>query len=653
LREIIQYCGNLSFALQQAQPEINPMRFYFLIFALLFALFCKASPIIDSLRSIVNSDTDPKKHLSAFAALAFEYHKINPDSAIYYSTKGISYSQQAANKFEEASNLNMLGLAYYRKGWYGLAEEKFKEAVKLFKLIKEDEQESRVYLNLAQLFQSRKDYKSAFDYNTKALKYFEITGDSMHIGVSYQTLSIVSRELGLYAEAESYLNNAERIFRTLKLTDELAINASLKGNLFKTTGRYSEAIKFYELSLQLYEQASDQSNKAICLENMAVLYEETGMNQKALIYYDRALAIFRELNSETDIAYEQMKSSLVRSKLGFKEQASKQLDSALVYFRLNKLPEYELECLLFKSQQAEINNDPKKALDYYKQYNLLDDSLQKAMKLDELSRLQAEFNAERQVVEIKLLKTEKETQKTQLILRNYLIIAFALLFVVVLFGIAYYRKRRQLMEELEKQKLLTRIASDLHDDVGATLSSISMFGEMIRKKSETSAPELTPLAEKVTNNARETVKTMSDIVWTIKPGNDTFTALCDRIENFAIDICSPKQIKLLFVSPDRDHVQYLNSDIRTAIYLVAKEAINNAVKYSGSPNLEVKIYLEGKKIRLFINDSGTGFDNLASKGNGLENMKSRAEKHAGEFQIHTAEGKGTRIEVSFSIPDKN
>lgn len=627
------------------------MRFYFLIFALLLSPFCKANPIIDSLRSIVNSDADPKNHLSAFAALAFEYHKINPDSAIFYSTKGISYALQVANKFEEASNLNMLGLAYYRKGWYGLAEDKFKESVDLFKLLNEKEQESRVYLNLSQLFQSRKDYKSAFDYNKKALRFFESIGDSMRIGVSYQSLSIVSRELGLYAEAESYLNNAERIFRTLRLTDELAINASLKGNLFKTTKRYADAIKYYELSLQLYDQASDASNKAICLENMAVLYEETGMDQKALIYYDRASAIFRELNSETDIAYEQMKSSLVRSKLGFKEQASKQLDSALVYFRINKLPEYELECLLFKSQLAEINKDAKTALDYYKQYNLLDDSLQKSMKSDELTRLQAEFNAERQVVEIKLLKTEKETQKTQLILRNYLISAFVLLFIAVLVGIAYYRKRRQLMEELKKQKLLTRIASDLHDDVGATLSSISMFGEMIRKKSEISAPELTPLAEKVTNNARETVKTMSDIVWTIKPGNDTFSALCDRIENFAIDICSPKQIKLLFVSPDRDNKQYLNSEIRTAIYLVAKEAINNAVKYSGSQNLEVKVGLDGKKIRLTINDNGIGFDSLVSKGNGLENMKSRAEQHAGEFQIHTAKGKGTRIEVSFSIPD--
>lgn len=215
------------------------------------------------------------------------------------------------------------------------------------------------------------------------------------------------------------------------------------------------------------------------------------------------------------------------------------------------------------------------------------------------------------------------------------ILIFALI-SAILFLIMKYRQNQKQKVELLRQK----IASDLHDDIGSTLSSIRMYSEVARTRKS----DAEPLLEKISENARNMVDSMSDIVWAIKPGNDRFEDLKERMQNFANEICGPSDIVLSFHFDDTLNDQRVEMERRRDIYLVFKEAVNNAVKYSSCKNLKVSIVKESNLLVLEVEDDGVGFNpETIQRGDGLSNMNTRIVNGGGQFNMVSAIGGGTRI----------
>jgi signal transduction histidine kinase len=196
--------------------------------------------------------------------------------------------------------------------------------------------------------------------------------------------------------------------------------------------------------------------------------------------------------------------------------------------------------------------------------------------------------------------------------------------------------------------MLAQIASDLHDDVGASLSAIKMFGEIIYKKTSEKHLDIAPLAEKIAGNSEEMIHAMSDIVWAIKPENNDGKALHDTLFQTAVDLCSSKGIRIKFADAQEElSAKILDVELKKDIYLMTKEAINNAAKYSEASILEVNMQLTDENLQISVKDNGKGFDKDWTHGNGIKNMKMRCAKHHGEMHIITHE---SGVEVRFLIP---
>ena len=202
------------------------------------------------------------------------------------------------------------------------------------------------------------------------------------------------------------------------------------------------------------------------------------------------------------------------------------------------------------------------------------------------------------------------------------------------------------MKELE---LRGKIASDLHDDVGSTLSSIRMYSDIVKHQpNQTGAAS--ELLDKIGSNSKEMIENMSDIVWMIKPGNDDFKSIENRMLNFANELCIPANINFEFNKDAPTDALQISMEQRRDIYLIFKEAINNAVKYSGCHSIRAAITLQNRHLQILISDDGKGFDtNAVKNGNGLSNMQKRAATHKGTFTIHSAPKEGTGIAVSFPV----
>jgi signal transduction histidine kinase len=242
--------------------------------------------------------------------------------------------------------------------------------------------------------------------------------------------------------------------------------------------------------------------------------------------------------------------------------------------------------------------------------------------------------------------------------------------VLILGSILYAIHIVRLERLLEIEKIRSRIATDLHDDIGAGLTHIGLLSQVTLHKKDVqkfyannkkhmlqqngidletavgAIHELGSSMERVGGVARELSAGMSDVVWSINPQHDSVDALQRRLSVFAHEICRAQNIALQFeISPQLAGMK-LNPEIRRNLLLIAKEALHNAVKYSGSASVAVKFEINGKHLVVEIVDGGKGFDLASAKnGNGLNNIRSRAEKLHGSCEIVSAPGQGARVRV--------
>jgi ligand-binding sensor domain-containing protein/two-component sensor histidine kinase len=211
---------------------------------------------------------------------------------------------------------------------------------------------------------------------------------------------------------------------------------------------------------------------------------------------------------------------------------------------------------------------------------------------------------------------------------------------LALFAAYRYRVRRL----LEVANMRARIATDLHDDIGANLTKIAVLSEVVRQESAGEDALREGRLSSIARISRESVASMGDIVWAINPQRDTLLDLVRRMREHAEEVCLPRNIDLIFRSPGAESPSKLGIDIRRDVYLIFKEAVNNALRHSDCGLLEVTIAQENGVFALTIRDDGRGFDPAGDGcGNGLTSMRRRAQAHGGRLAIESRAGAGTTI----------
>lgn len=233
--------------------------------------------------------------------------------------------------------------------------------------------------------------------------------------------------------------------------------------------------------------------------------------------------------------------------------------------------------------------------------------------------------------------------------------------LAVLIGLIIYRIYRYRVQRLlELERIRVRIATDLHDDIGSSLSQIAILSEVVRQKVGDNGANK-PL-NLIADTSRELVDSMSDIVWAINPSKDSLRDLTKRMRRFATDVLEAKDIEFRFEFPDSSNDISLGADIRREVYLMFKECVNNLAKHSEATKAEISVRTEGSKLVLKIKDNGKGFhvppfdEHVTHEGfggNGLLNLKKRTENLGGKFKIESESGKGTEVLLEIPHNEKN
>jgi len=219
-------------------------------------------------------------------------------------------------------------------------------------------------------------------------------------------------------------------------------------------------------------------------------------------------------------------------------------------------------------------------------------------------------------------------------------LATGLIFSSIAFAIYRYRVARL----IEIERVRTRIATDLHDDIGSSLSQIAILSEVVMQNTQEGNPEASEPLTKIAATSREMVDSMSDIVWAINPNRDNLRDLVHRMRRFASDILGAKNIDFRFLAPAAEENIKLGADLRRQVFLIFKESVNNCAKHSRCSEADIKFDVEDGSLVLHVSDNGRGFDiDKESDGHGLMSMKQRAESLGGSFEIKSRKGKGTAV----------
>ena len=214
--------------------------------------------------------------------------------------------------------------------------------------------------------------------------------------------------------------------------------------------------------------------------------------------------------------------------------------------------------------------------------------------------------------------------------------------VFAIYSLYRYRVRRL----LELERVRTRIAADLHDDIGSNLSLIAGLSEMLNSQVRNTNGQIAERLSVIASVSRRSVDAMSDIVWAVNPKRDNVVDLSHRMRRFASDTLGARNIEFHLDAPNVDRNTRVNAEIRREVFLIFKEGINNIARHSGCGRARSELRIERGTLVLKLSDDGRGFQTgTGSPGHGLESMKRRAEKLGGELTMSSSDGHGTKLEL--------
>lgn len=224
--------------------------------------------------------------------------------------------------------------------------------------------------------------------------------------------------------------------------------------------------------------------------------------------------------------------------------------------------------------------------------------------------------------------------------------AFLLLVGAAAAGAAIALHRARLRSLVALERIRTRIATDLHDDVGSSLTRISILSEVARRDLPGDSRPRELLGE-IGETSRELIDALSDAIWSVDPRHDDLQSLLDRVKRFAAPLLEGNGLAWSFVDPPGAAAIPLVPEQRRHLHLALKEAIHNVVRHARARRVEVRVEAAAGRLRFAVADDGAGLppDGPRPGGRGLASLRERAALLGGTLRLESPEGGGTRVEI--------
>lgn len=574
-----------------------------------------------------------------------------------------------------------LGSIKEKNNEYASALELYQKSVQLYEKEKEPESAGLVYVNIANVYFYMGEIEQAIQYSHKAIQSRKRVKDYENLCVQLSNLARIYNHTHQPDSAIYYYKESNRFAQNSKKPETKFISLVDLAMAYHTQKDRPNALKYMEEAIAYGKQMNrHQLYRYTRVAGMFAGY--TGDEEKMNCYYEESYQqaleakdkgalrdwfgsqnfYYANVKNDPATAYKYLENFHAYKDSILNETSKKNFHELEVKYETEK-KEAEIERLAI---DAKIKN-----LEIEKQNALLRGNLIEAeqkqkeieilVKTKEINDLkisqQNEFlkMSEAQIKALEQQKTiaeqENELKEQQIQNQNLTRNLGIALFGIVLISIAFVVNRILLKKKIEQKNLIirerNRISSELHDEVGSTLTAINLISHSAIKGLNQEESKTKFQIEKIKENTQSVMENISDIVWSMNPDNDNFRQIIVRMKEFAVNILENNKIDYQFEMDESLNEVKFPPEKRRDFYLIFKEALNNLSKYSQADFAKISIQKNANEIHMKIEDNGKGFNlNSAKLGNGLKNMKMRTENHKGKFEISSNEN-GTQIHVSF------
>jgi signal transduction histidine kinase len=604
------------------------------------------------------------------------------DANLYYQ-KSLQVYYKKLNNETTALIYNEWGFSCGETGALDEQIEYYLEAIKIYEQYNNSAGLAQTMSNLsAAYFQLEQDEK-AYSYAFKALQIRERLGDQGDLAISYTNLA------NMYAQSDSLKLAQKYIDRGLLAAEksgdkqrqaQVYITKSLLLNREK---KIQEALEMELKAIALYEELKNDGIAANRYIAAAFYSNMLGDSLNAIQYFNKSIALATSLQNKVVMrnghnylsnfylehqnykdAFDQYKKyislrdSIVNSETNTKiAMLQAGFDLEKKDFEINRLQIQErVRQLEIEKQRAIINGNKVEAERAQDEINLLFKT--RELQEEKLLRQQNELETQKLLVannQQELLIAEKERIiqqkqiKNQSLIRNLLLGLSGLIVLLAFLAFNRYKLKKKIEQQASIIAMRNNISENLHDDIGSSLSNISLLNRLAqnnRLNPERQHEYLTKAGEEI----QYVSESISDIVWNINPRYDNIQNLLIRMRRYAADMMDGKNIDYQINFSDEVDQIFLNMDKRRHFYLFYKEAINNLVKHADADKVLVELAIKNNQVFLKIEDDGIGFNaQVPGMGNGMTSLKKRAESLDGQMQLFSEPGTGTRVELQFPI----
>ncbi len=571
------------------------------------------------------------------------------DSAYYFIQSSEKLIKDNSGNFKMKFNYNQaVSLFYKNTGEYKKALPYMLENLSSWKI--EDENKAGQLLNMGNLYTNLGEFKKAADSHLQSLRLFETLRNKRGQSFCLHSLGKDLFQLKQYNDAKKYLE------RSMKLKEELGDKRGLVtsgtglGDVYKELGEFNRAEEHYLRGIKIATDIKMPNEVSRTQHQLGLLYKRMGNLDRAKENLNQSLKLAQELHDST--LSRQIKSELIGIDI---ENQKEKVTEATLLSNLNttiRTGDRQRQVLEYSrlSEYYALKKQYDKAFKYLKMHMELTDSVQGNVVLLQLKELEEKYNSEKKEKEISLLKKDQELQ-TLALSRQRVIISLGIIGLISVLVISTllinrYRVINRSKRLLEIEKVRNNIARDLHDDMGSALSSINILSQvaLIEKNGNTQS-----YLQRIGDQSACMMEDMSDMVWSINPRHDSMSQVLIRMREFATEIFELKNIEYQFSEKGIENL-ILNADQRKNLFLIFKETLNNAAKYSEASKVEISLNQQDHILMMFIKDNGKGFDEQKIKaGNGLRNLRERSKEINATLELRSIIGSGTEVVLKVSI----
>lgn len=630
-----------------------------LILFLVLAFTVDVAVFAQDVDSLLHSPLHDSIKANFLADYAFTMSEHNADSGLYYSRAGLRLAIASGNRESRANCLNAMGWAYFRAGLPDSAKQFTTQARALFHELASPKNEARSLINLGEINVSQNRFDTALGLLMSARQLLG-PHDKLERASSLRLIGVVYRRMGNNQQAKVYLSRAADNFLAIGQEKQYADVMGSVGIIFHSEQRFDSALFCFRTALAIYERLGNYSGVALMYDDLGHVYRVMGKTKpvpwldSALHYYVKAYQVFVSMNSKSDLPYEKLGIGEVYSLKGDTVAALADYKEAMQGFI--SLRDYGNihDVLQLMSQLYAGLGEYSEAYRYMDMSHSYLDTLQRETRNREVADILEKYESGKKDSLIRLLDENNKLLKSQTelaqanVVKNRiiaLVIAVAALLAAALGGMLWNRYRMK--QQLAAVQMRNRISNDLHDDVGSSLSSILLLSNIGVSADSGRRGEI---LEKISAAARDVADRMGDIVWATNPKYDEGESLRAKILNYVAFLNQSQKTQVTAdIGEDVADMKF-SMYTRRNIFLVIKEALNNALKYADASTIEVRVGRSDRYLKIEVRDDGRGFDpESVDSGNGLDSMRERVEGAGGGISIRSSPGSGTTIAASIPV----